>query len=102
MIRPKCTKRRWPSSARFSRAAGPEVASALKQCAADPQREVRLAAVDALAHQADPTADAVITAAAQLGDEELPAPAARCLTRARIRLAETLVAAGQKPAGKRI
>jgi len=85
----------------LGRRQGADVVQGLKPCATDPNLEVRLAAAEALANQADPSADAAITAAGSVGDEA-SARVARRIGRARIRLAETLIAAGQKPAGKRI
>lgn len=78
----------------------PEAAAALKECAADPNIEVRLAAVEALAHFPDPTADGVMKSAMSPGGEN--GRVNQRLVRARIQLAETLVAAGQKDAGLRI
>lgn len=78
---------------------GAEVVDTLKKCAeAENQIEVRVAAAEALANQADPSGDAVIAA---IG--ELPSARARKLAaRARVRLADTLVRAGQKDAAKQI
>lgn len=78
---------------------GAEVVEALKKCAdASNQVEVRVAAAEALATQADPSSDAVIAAIA-----ELPSARARKLAaRARVRLADTLVRSGQKDAAKQI
>lgn len=86
----------------LSRRNGAETIAGLKQCAADPNIEVRLAAVEALAKYPDPSLDSVMMAALNTREDEAPARVLRRLGKARIRLAETLITAGQKSAGKRI
>lgn len=87
----------------LGRRAGSNVVEALKKCAADSEGEasdveIRLAAADALANHADPSLDAVIVEIARDADPRTQSRAAK----ARIRLAETLVRAGQKEAGRHI
>lgn len=74
------------------------VVDALKKCAADSDREVRLAAVEALANHVDASADAAMVAAGRLGGYR----SALRVTKARVRLAENLARAGQKDAAKTI
>jgi len=76
----------------------PEVLAALAKAAADPQREVRIAALEALADHPDPSHDAVIEKAthAECSEERLRAHVARA------RLAETLRASGNRAAARRI
>jgi HEAT repeat protein len=76
---------------------GPKVIEALTVCLSDPTPEIRLAAVEALANHADPEADAAIAKAAA-GHPR----AARRVVKARLRLAEKLVSAGQPDAAKQI
>jgi HEAT repeat protein len=80
----------------------PEAVAALKGCAADADVEIRLTAAEALANFPDPALDAVITAAVTPRGEEFQPRTSQRLSRARLRLAETLMAAGQKDASKRI
>lgn len=86
----------------LARRGGPEATAALKRCATDPNVEVRLAAVEALAAHPDPALDAVIAAAVSSGEERAEPRALARVSRARIRLAETLIAAGRKNAGKQV
>jgi hypothetical protein len=82
----------------LGRRSGSGVVDALKKCAADADPHVRLAAAEALANHADASADELLVAAEkQPGDR-----AALRMSKARIRLAETLVRAGQQEAGKKI
>jgi HEAT repeat protein len=73
---------------------GPDVVAALHQQAADPNPEVRLAAVEALANAPEASNDDPIAAA---GRTDSPRGKSRA-NKARIRLAETLRNAGNKPA----
>lgn len=70
---------------------GDDVVAALKQCAADEDQEVRLAALEALSNQADPSSDELYVA---LLESDSLSPRARCRTlKARLCLAATLVQA---------
>ena len=73
---------------------GPDVVAAPHKQAAEPNPEVRLAAVEALANLPEASNDDAITAAVQTGS---PRGKARA-NKARIRPAETLRHAGNKPA----
>jgi HEAT repeat protein len=77
---------------------GPAVAAALRKAAADPQPEVRQAAWDALAGIPDPAHDTILEKASQAGSVE----DRRAAEVARVRLAWTLRAAGNRPACDRI
>lgn len=85
----------------LGRRGGSEVVSALKACAADPHLEIRIAAAEALANHPDSSSDSAIVEAAR-GNGILEEQARLRLAKARIRLAETLVRSGNKPAGKKI
>lgn len=74
------------------------VLDVLRRCAADADPEVRLAAAEALACCAEPAVDEAISAAALGGDRR----AELRVIKARLRLAENLVAAGQQDAGRAI
>jgi HEAT repeat protein len=74
------------------------VLEALKQCAADADPEVRLAAAEALANHADASLDSIIAPVAAAGG---PRAESR-IARARIRLAAQLAKAGQKDAARGI
>jgi HEAT repeat protein len=76
---------------------GSKVTETLRTCLSDPTPEIRLAAVEALANHADPQADAAIVQAAA----NYPR-AARRVVKARLRLAEKLVAANQQGAARQI
>jgi hypothetical protein len=76
---------------------GSNVREALVKCAESPSPHVRLAAIEALACDADAANDAVLAKAAHGGGR-----AGKRVARARLQLAENLVAAGQKQAGKQI
>lgn len=82
----------------LSRRSGSSVIDALKKCAADSEPHVRLAAAEALANHADAAADELLVAAGKQPGHR----AALRMAKARIRLAENLVRAGQKDAGKKI
>lgn len=82
----------------LGRRSGSTVVDALKKCAADSDPHVRLAAAEALSNFPDAAADELLVAA---GKQPGPRAALR-MAKARIRLAETLVRAGQKDAGKKI
>jgi hypothetical protein len=75
---------------------GSNVRETLVKCAASPSPEVRLAAIEALACDAEPANDAVMARAP--GGMR----AGKRVAKARLRLAENLVAAGQKQAGRQI
>ncbi len=77
---------------------GEPVVAALRKAAADPQPEVRRAALYALAEFPDPANDAVLEAATRSTDAE-ESQAAHI---ARARLAETLRRSGNQPEAKRI
>jgi hypothetical protein len=76
------------------------VVAALKECAQDTDPHVQLAAIEALANHPDAAHDTVITAAAaqRIADRR----AGKRVARARLRLAEGLVRAGQKDAARKI
>jgi len=79
---------------------GPEVVAELKRSCLDEDVEVRTAAAEALANFADPTSDAVLAAVLRFGE---PTPRIReRLVKARLRLAENLIRAGQTEAGQAI
>ena len=82
----------------LGRRSGSSVIDALKKCVAERDAEIRLAAAEALAHQADPSADEVIVAAGKQGGHR----AALRTNKARVRLAGTLAQAGRKDAAKSI
>lgn len=82
----------------LGRRSGSSVVDALKKCSAERDAEIRLAAAEALANQADPSADDAIVAAAKQGGYR----AGLRTSKARVRLAEALAKAGQKDAAKRI
>lgn len=77
---------------------GSNVRETLVACASLGSPQVRLAAIEALACDADPSNDAVMTKAA-VGDG---VRASKRVARARLRLAENLVAAGKRQAGRAI
>jgi hypothetical protein len=84
----------------LAKKSGPEVIAELKRASLDDDVEVRTAAAEALANFPEPTSDAVLAAVLKFGE---PSPRIReRLLRARLRLAETLVKAGQVDAGKAI
>lgn len=84
----------------LGRRTGEDVRVTLAQCALDLDEEVRLAAAEALANLPAPESDQVFEAVLKIGQ---PGPTAkRRLLKARLRLAETLVRAGQPQAGKKI
>ncbi|MFO0947407.1 MAG: HEAT repeat domain-containing protein [Planctomycetota bacterium] len=85
----------------LGRRSGSEVVSALKACAADPSLEIRIVAAEALANHPDSSSDTAIVEAAQ-GNGILEERARVRLSKARIRLAETLVRNGNPQAGKKI
>lgn len=76
---------------------GSSVREVLVECAGSQSLEVRLAAVEALACQGDAANDAVLAKAAGGGPR-----GNKRIARARLRLAEKLVSAGQKQAGRQI
>ena len=77
---------------------GEKVAAALRRAAEDPQPEVRTAALYALADLPDASHDAILDKATRVGD-----PAERRKVHiARVRLAETLRASGNKQAADRV
>ncbi|HEX4150536.1 MAG TPA: hypothetical protein VHY20_16175 [Pirellulales bacterium] len=76
---------------------GSNVREALVKCVASPNSEIRLAAVEALACDADAANDEILAKAARTGYR-----ADKRIAKARLRLADNLVAAGQKQAGQRI
>jgi HEAT repeat protein len=82
----------------LSKRKGAAAAAALRKAAEDPQPEVRMAALDALADVPDPSHDAIIDKAARAaaGEERQKAHVARA------RLAEALRAGGNKQAAERI
>lgn len=82
----------------LGRRSGSGVIDTLKKCAADNDPHVRLAAAEALAGHADASADSLLVEA---GKQPGLRSAVR-MSKARIRLAENLVRAGQKDAGKAI
>ncbi|HEY5313927.1 MAG TPA: hypothetical protein VIK18_15465 [Pirellulales bacterium] len=77
---------------------GSSVRETLVACAASPSPEVRLAAAEALACDAEAANDAVLAKVAAGGGKRTGMRVAK----ARLRLAENLVAAGQKQAGRQI
>lgn len=84
----------------LGRRAGEDVRVVLAQCALDHDEEVRLAAAEALANLPAVESDQVFDAVLKIGQ---PGPSAkRRLVKARLRLAEGLVRAGQAAAGKKI
>ncbi|HXT58276.1 MAG TPA: HEAT repeat domain-containing protein [Pirellulales bacterium] len=82
----------------LGRRTGSGVTDALKKCAAESDPHVRLAAAEALAGHSDASADTLLVEAAKRHGHR----AALRMSKARIRLAENLVRAGQKDAGKAI
>jgi hypothetical protein len=78
---------------------GAAVKSALKKAALDPEREVSMAAVDALSNFADASHDDVICKAAEKSNCRQCREAAM---KARIRLAETLCGAGKHDEARKI
>lgn len=84
----------------LGRRKGDDVVAALKKCAADEDQEVRLAALEALSNQADPSSDELYVAV--LESDSL-SPRARCRTlKARLCLAATLAQANQADEARRI
>lgn len=77
---------------------GAKVVDTLRLCAADEDREVSLAALEALANHADASSDALFS---QATEQAGPRYRAR-IERARLRLAETLERAGQAAAARSI
>jgi hypothetical protein len=77
---------------------GSQVVDVLKGCAGDNDPEIRLAAAEALANHSDVTADPLIVELARHGGLRAPLR----VSKARIRLAAKLAAAGQKDAAKQI
>ncbi|HEX4144508.1 MAG TPA: hypothetical protein VHY91_13460 [Pirellulales bacterium] len=77
---------------------GSNVRETLVACAGSGSPQVRLAAIEALASDADPGNDAVLAKVA-VGEG---VRAGKRVAKARLRLAENLVAAGQKQAGRQI
>jgi hypothetical protein len=75
---------------------------ALTQLTADPSVEVRLAAAEGLAQQADESADAKIVSVMEQTDLALTAQEVGRLWKARVRLAGQLSAANKKAEAKRI
>jgi len=80
----------------LGRRSGPEVVAALKQCAADGDVEIRLAAGEALANFPDASSEPVI--AQILLDRPGNSRAIKRIAIARLQLADTLARAGQKDA----
>ena len=78
---------------------GPEATAALNECAANQETEIRLAALEALANQPEAASDALITAA--MATETAPRAKKR-LAKARIRLGDRLLSAGNREAAKAI
>lgn len=85
----------------LGRRSGPEVLAALKQCAADPYLEIRLAAAEALANQSDASSDSLLVDAAK-GSGVLQERARTRLTKARLRLADAVAVGGDKAAAKQL
>lgn len=77
------------------------VVAALKDCCADAEPEVRLAAAEALANHVDPAHDEFLVLAAGKATS-VGSRAARRVARARLRLAAGLASAGQKDAARKI
>lgn len=82
----------------LARRSGSQLVDVLKACAGDNDPEIRLAAAEALANHSDASADPLI---AELGKHSGQRAQLRT-TKARIRLAGKLAAAGQKDAAKNI
>ena len=82
----------------LGRRSGSGVVDVLKKCASDFDPHVRLAAAEALANHADASGDALLVEAGRQPGHR----AALRMSKARLRLAETLVRAGQQDAGKKI
>ena len=72
----------------------------MSELAADPDHEVRIAAVEALANHGDPASDSVIVAAAKVGDAPLCSQDLGRIAKARVRYAAGL-ARGEKVAEAR-
>lgn len=85
----------------LGRRSGENVVAALKQCAKDPYVDIRLSAAEALANLPDASSDAAITEAAS-GEGVFADRARARLTKARVRLAETLARNGDKDSAKKI
>lgn len=79
-----------------------KVVETLRKCAGDDAFAVRMAACDALANHPAADSDATLLAAGKQGEGQAARHARRHIAKARVRLAETLVRAGQKAAGKKI
>ncbi|MGH7134387.1 MAG: HEAT repeat domain-containing protein [Pirellulales bacterium] len=77
---------------------GSQVVDVLKACAGDNDAEIRLAAAEALANHPDASADPLIVEVGKQAGQR----AGLRVTKARVRLASRLVAAGQKDAAKKI
>jgi HEAT repeat protein len=84
----------------LARRGGAEALAALTKAAADPDPEVRLAAVEGLALVGQAESDMAV--AAVLGDPSIDARGRRRALKARLRLAETLAAAGDRNGAKRV
>lgn len=82
----------------LGRRGGSQVVDVLKTCASDGDPEIRLAAAEALANQADASADRLLIEAAKHAGERGQFRSAK----ARVRLAAKLAAAGQKDSARRI
>lgn len=81
---------------------GSSVTAALRQCAADADYDVRLAAIEALANHPDPAHDEVISGVSPAGPSGSGKRVGKRVARARIRLADKLARAGQKDAARKI
>lgn len=86
----------------LGRRAGSNVVEALKKCCQDSEVEVRYAAAEALANLPDAAYDALITATAKEHSPGGGRKAKSRLGKARVRLAATLAAAGDKAAAKQL
>lgn len=82
----------------LGRRGGSQAVDALKACASDGDPEIRLAVAEALANQADASADRLLIEAAKHAGERGQSRSAK----ARVRLAAKLAAAGQKNSARRI
>ncbi|MBX3413052.1 MAG: HEAT repeat domain-containing protein [Pirellulales bacterium] len=84
----------------LGRRGGAEAVAALTKASADPDAEVRLAAIEGLALIGDAAADNAV--AAVMADRAADPRAWRRALKARLRLAETLAAAGDKDGAKKV